>query len=305
MGMKHQENDVKETKKTRRKRSARTVQQIKLAVIMIMVSVLVLSASTFAWYQMSKMAKVTNMQFTADTIGNLQISEDNVTYSNVLNLELNKDDNKKVLLPATTADGKSFFKPTYDDDGLKVISVDTLSDESDEFSQYVYKKDFYIKSGNTIGTQKYDLKLSASNSESSVGTYIKDAADAGTGFTALNAVRIGFVFDSTEGVTIPNTGDVTIYEPYSEGNTNDGTQANKDAVSTSYGPTKYDATLTLKQKSDGSFPDRTLCTITEGNPVKVTMYVWFEGNDEDCENEIALDTIAGQIQFEATTVTTP
>ena len=272
---------------------------------MIMVSVMILSASTFAWYQMSKTAKVTNMQFTADTIGNLQISEDNITYSNVLDLKLNDDDNKKVLLPATTADGKSFFKPNYDADGLNVLSVDPLNDTSDEFSQYVYKKEFYIKSGNTIGTQEYNLKLSAGNFTNSVGTYIKDAADAGTGFTALNAVRIGFVFDSTsEGVTIPTSGDVTIYEPYSAGNTADGTQANKVAVSNEYGPTKYDATLTLKQNNDGTFSERTLCTITEGKPVKVTMYVWFEGNDEDCENEIALDTIAGQIQFEAATSTT-
>lgn len=90
--MSNQENISKETKKTRRKKSQRKAQQIKLAVIMIMVSVLVLSASTFAWYRMSKIASVQNMEFKADTLGNLLISDtEDGEYDNTLDLGLGEN----------------------------------------------------------------------------------------------------------------------------------------------------------------------------------------------------------------------
>lgn len=314
--MSNQENISKETKKTRRKRSHRTAQQIKLAVIMIMVSVLVLSASTFAWYRMSKIASIQNMQFTADTLGNLLIADaindgngdyTEGEYSN--SLKLFENDNSALLLPATTEDGKKFYMPDYTDDGSTVEDVIELVDtdltdnyilDSEGKNNYVYVKEFYIKAGvNVVNDKHYALKLVSSNSEFNSGTYLKDKDGDGDEFDSVNAVRVSLV--------VNDGSKIAVYEPWNEGNDKDGTYAEIAAsVSNQFlsdGELKYESNL-ISQGDDGVLTDKSgdklvLCDITEGTPVKITMYVWFEGMDDDCENEIALDTLTGQLQFEA------
>lgn len=311
--MSNQENISKETKKTRRKKSQRKSQQIKLAVIMIMVSVLVLSASTFAWYQLNNTANVTNMEFTAQTMGKLQISDSNEdganagVYENSLNLADASDKltANKVLLPSTTPDGMNFYYPMYKIDGTEVLDVAKIEDG--KLGKYVYKKVFYLLAGeeNSTNPKTYDLKLDA-------GTKVDDSTKSGTYFVAGNdeainavkAVRISFVIDD---------GSIAkIYEPnFDAHNDAGGTTFATNRVDTSqYGPKKYSA---IQQKSgDLSFSttvdnstdykldtDTKLGTITEGTPLKVTMYVWFEGMDDDCVSEIALTQIVGQIQFRA------
>ena len=309
--MSNQENISKETKKTRRKKSHRKAQQIKLAVIMIMVSVLVLSASTFAWYQMNKTANLTNMQFTADTLGNLLISANETDgYTNTLNLNL--DSEKVVLLPTTTSDGETFYEPDYKGTSDSVSGVKDLT--ADNYSKYVYKKVFYIKSGEQVNNEKkYYLKLvdgfTDSDGSFNAGTYLKDTDRADdTKYTSLDAVRVSLVF-GTGAVDLPQgtVKTIKVFQPYSDSNNdiidNGDIIAQNELASTSYGPKMY-KDFTLTQHGDGQIAanddeDTTLCTISEGTPVEVTMYVWFEGTDNDCGNGIALDTIAGQIQFEA------
>lgn len=306
--MSNQENNLKETKKTRRRKTQRKAQQIKLAVIMIMVSVLVLSASTFAWYRMSKIASIQTMEFTADTLGNLLISDsENGTYKSTLDLGLGR--NKAILLPATTKDGIVFLKPDYTDDGMKVEGVLAMEDgnilDGTEMQQegytddgkehYVYKKVFYIKSGvNQDDSKIYNLKLVNGGNKNdkgafTTGTFLNDNGDDST-FDSLNAVRVSFVIDSTANIFVPfNTGNGETAGTFAEIDTN--------AFTDYQDYNAYD--ITLEQDEDGEFDDVTLCQISEGTPVEITMYVWFEGMDEDCENEIALDTLSGQIQFEA------
>ncbi|MBQ4521465.1 MAG: hypothetical protein IJA10_00725 [Lachnospiraceae bacterium] len=304
--MNNQEINSKATKKTRRK-SKRTIQQIKLAVIMVMVSVLVLSASTFAWYKLNNTAKIQSMQFKADTLGNLQLSwEKEGTYTNYLDLAAGDTTGNRILLPATavttTGSGIEFYSPEYNEDGDVVTKVNVL-DEADttNFPKYVYKKVFYVKSGDTPSSNTYELMLNTGDIAGETGTFFKqklDADEQSDGYVAANAVRIAFKFG--EGADFPvnvANNPVSVYEPYNTGNTNLGTSADKTAVdTTSYGPQQY-VDVTIKQKDDGTFDDHFLCRFTEGNPVEVTMYVWIEGNDDDCENEIALDDIMGQIQF--------
>lgn len=307
--MSNQENNLKEIKKTRRRKSQRKAQQIKLAVIMIMVSVLVLSASTFAWYQLNNTAKITNMQFTADTMGNLLIAPEEGgkegTYGHELDLELNNGSKK--LLPATanSSAGKNgiedFFSPTYAPDGKSVTTLTALTDNT--YEKYVYKKVFYIKSGETKDTgNQFALMLDAGSVTNSVwsGTYVKDLDTSDC--TAANAIRISFVIESTgENSSVIAT---KVYEPNYDGiqSGDDTTSATYTGTDTaSYGNAAY-STLLLQQSSSGAFTNdtnTTLCTLDEGVPVRITMYVWIEGQDDQCVSEIALDNIGGQIQFVA------
>lgn len=291
--MKHQENDVKETKKTRKKRSARTAQQIKLAVIMIMVSVLVLSASTFAWYQLSNTARITNMEFTAETMGSLKISaSDSGPYSDTLDLS-EDDTSNKTLLPCTTADGTNFYSPKYSLNGTEVESVTKIEGDT-KLTKYVYKKVFYLKAEGESG-RNLDLKLDpgkiVGETQIKSGTLFRAKAEENN--NAVNAVRISFEFENSNGNI------VKIYEPNTDKHNNEESVHLAKYNSAEYGPEKYSA---IKQNYAGDFvtdTDTTLCRITEGTAQKVTMYVWFEGMDDDCVSEIALTQIAGQIQFRA------
>ena len=314
--MSNQENISKETKKTRRKKSHRKAQQIKLAVIMIMVSVLVLSASTFAWYRMSKIASVQNMEFKADTLGNLLISDTEIgEYDNTLDLGLGEN-NQAVLLPATTADGVNFLKPKYNRTGDIVEEVNPLGEgemldgtemkdknsyEDNGMDHYVYKKDLFIKLDGAEDGKTYDLKLVGCDESFNTGTYLNDKDEVDEDFDSLNAVRISFVVEDEA---------VVVYEPYCKGNgTGDETQKNdegnpigtyaKKIYTTTCGPDAY-ASKVVKQTSTGGWEGNNVLTQMEvGETVQVVMYVWFEGMDDDCVNEIALDAISGQIQFEA------
>lgn len=312
--MSNQENISKETKKTRRKKSQRKSQQIKLAVIMIMVSVLVLSASTFAWYQLNNTAKINDMKFTADTMGNLLIAPeteqgDEGNYDHQLSLGL--EANAEKLLPATAdvdagsgAGAKQigyedFYYPKYAPNGQTVAELIPLGEEN--FNKYVYKKVFYLKSGETAGTgNTFTLKLDVGNTANRTGTYVVDSDaenNSISGLTAANALRISFVIESTG--NNPSIVATKVYEPNSDSSAiSEGSFADytgSDVV----GSTAYNDKL-IKQLTTGDFAENqvtTLCTLTEGVPVRVTMYVWIEGQDADCKSEIALDTIEGQIQF--------
>lgn len=313
--MSNQENISKETKKTRRKKSQRKAQQIKLAVIMIMVSVLVLSASTFAWYQLNNTAKINEMQFTADTMGNLLIApEENGgagSYGHELSLGLNE--NAKKLLPATADKDagsgagvkkigyEDFYYPKYAPDGQTVTELIPLEEEN--FDKYVYKKVFYLKSGEKAGTgNTFELKLDVGNitEDTKTGTYVVDSDKTNNkieGLTAANALRISFVIESTGDNPVKVA--TKVYEPnFNSATVNDGKFANYTGGDV-FGSTAYDDKL-IKQLTTGAFKDgedTKLCDLEEGVPVRVTMYVWIEGQDADCKSEIALDTIEGQIQF--------
>lgn len=310
--MSNQENNSKETKKTRRKRSKRTVQQIKLAVIMVMVSVLVLSASTFAWYKLNNTAKIEGMKFTADTLGNLQIAEavdsedandtDGLkpgTWNSTLDLAMTGD---TYLLPATTSDGKEFYSPEYDGTGETVtgVSADALS--GDTLNKYVYKKVFYIKSGDSIDEKKYyTLKLDDGTLDNGVfngGTYIKDETTGS--YTATNAIRVSFVLGEgayldAEQTELGENANTKIWEPY-DATTADEVQSGTRATDNTSGYGNY-SSITIAQGEDGTLTNNELCKIMEGKEAKITMYVWIEGTDDDCINEIALDTVVGQVQF--------
>lgn len=312
--MSNQENISKETKKTRRKKSHRKAQQIKLAVIMIMVSVLVLSASTFAWYQLNNTAKVEDMKFTADTLGNLLIAEavdsgdvndldklEPGTWESTLDLGLSDSDT--YLLPSTTTDGKAFRSPVYDGTGKTVQGVSSEALAGADLSKYVYTKVFYIKSGTSVDENKYyTLKLADGTKDANGfngGTYIKDEAQGA--YTATNAIRVSFVLgegaylDANQ-AAIDENANTKIWEPYDATDTNavvNGTRAT-NLLGAEYGA--Y-SSITITQDQDGKLTNNELCKIMEGKEAKITMYVWIEGTDDDCINEIALDTVVGQLQF--------
>lgn len=320
---------MKRKKDNEEKRQHR--KQLIMTTSMIMVSVLVISVASYAWYRITNTPKITNAEFTADTIGNLQIS--NVKDNNGVNIpeeykdsiELfdgvsSENSNTMYLNPVTTEDGISFYKPVYNGDKIEkmqLLDEKNADDYKELHTKYVYEKKFFLKAGTDSlkqGKEKYyDIhfvgksqdEISGSVSfDETTGTYVVGNKNTNDYDTAANSIRISFEFKNAQ------TGETVIYEPNSDKH-NKGIAGTNMSSYTNKGDEKYGEYTTLKQLADKSFKisenskgtdsmSDVICVIKEGVDVECTLRMWIEGTDEDCMNEIAADTMLGQIQFIST-----
>jgi hypothetical protein len=185
---------------------------------MVIVSLIILSISTYAWFLITNTPKVKNIALTADTLGDLKIADSITesgaekagTYGDELDLQ-GVNMNNLYLSPVTTKDGITFFKPIYTEG--EVTSVEEVTDDTGLHKKYVYEKDFYLKAGEAGSTvtdttaKNYDIYFVGYSTKENSGTYVADKD--GATVTAANAIRISFTF-SGGSLSTPVT---VIYEP--------------------------------------------------------------------------------------------
>ena len=324
-----EKNFSEEENKKNKKRADRIKisKQTAMTLAMIGVSTFVISVATYAWFMISNTPKIVSAEFTADTIGNLQISNVKVQnskdtpegYKNSINLfdgVSDTDRAKLYLSPVTTEDGLKFFKPVYNSDGtvqeLQKLKEDTAADKTELNTKYVYEKKFFLRAGasgvDSSKAKDFNVYLAGQTTteagqtnptfDDSYGSFLMDSANGSK--TAANAVRVSFKFTNVV------TGDTTIYEPNYDKH-NGGTVGGNMSDYTNPSGKKYGKYSTIQQYANKSFKvsgsngtkerSDAICTIKEGQDVEVTMRIWIEGMDEDCDNEIAADKMKGQIQF--------
>ena len=320
------EKEMNEKKKT--KSITKKAKKIRSIVMMSLLCVLMLSAATYAWFTLSKTAKVTNLTMTVGEATGLQIAPNKGTstnpeagdYSGVLTFG-DSDPNATgrqagttygasgeyritgQLLPATTTDGKNFSAPVYDDDS-KVKMVTATTDKLDNSinstskTGYYYETEFYLKSlgkDTTVTLRKATTSSGAVLSNNGVyaggetGTYVLDKAADNQSNKQSNV--------GSAAIRISLTSDNTtiVYEPNSD-NAASGTAAIDNSSATA-------VTTTSKQKMDGTFDGTQSATIalTKDADTLITMRIWVEGTDDQCVNEINLKNIIAQLQFEEVT----
>ncbi len=303
--MKMEENEKK------KKKIVKKAKRIRGIVMMTLLCVLMMSAATYAWFTLSNTAKIANLTMTVGEATGLQIAKDTGTgagtYGSVLQFDDGTTPIYKItgkLLPATTADGKTFLKPTYNDDGEvsgteSTAESDILSNltTSPESEGYYYETTFYLKA---LGNQAVNVQLKAGGDlpangiaavqNTATGTYViaKNGTTDGKGYYGFQSIRISLT-----------AGEKTIiYEPYSDIHGTNGT-----AATLASGVTITPATVTSQQKSDGTWnaTQSKQLTLTGNADTLVTMRIWVEGTDQDCVNEISLDDLLAQIVFETVT----
>lgn len=233
-----------ETKSISTKRN-KTSKQMSLSIIMVIVSLIVLSVSTYAWFMITNTPKVKEITLSADTLGDLKIADtkkNEVTGEDLVDADGNKTPgnygdevdltgvkmDNLYLSPCTTKDGLSFFKPIYTEG--EVTGVEKVTDESQLHKKYIYEKDFYLKAGGetvTAGAEKkYDIFFVGYSTKDGSGTYVDDKEKAE--ITASNAIRISFTFS---GGNLENPVTV-IYEPNSDRDNKGITEAMGEADDT-------------------------------------------------------------------------
>lgn len=256
-----------------KKKSKQTISNVRNAFLMVCVSVAMLSTATYAWFTITDTPSVTGLKMTAASKGGLEICDEREgDYSNSLDMSEQVGDH--MLSPVSPTDDGEFGAPIYSGDG-SVNSVTSAIAEDELESSYLAKYTYYLRSiGGTV-----NVGLLGGDDAS----YIKDINSKSEN-NGSYAIRVGFLTEDNEWV---------IYEPNEDGDES-GTTA-----STSMSEVKGD----IQQDIDGDFTSGGSGTKSEKmfevgtTGKKIEMYVWLEGTDPQCANEIMLAELEGQIQF--------
>lgn len=265
-----------------KQKKKRNRKDIRNAFVMLCVTIAMMSTATFAWFTMTDSPTVQGLKMTAATTGGLELKDADEDWRGAITV----DSATKELSPVSTFNGgnDSFGSPIYTNGEVTDINPINASDLS---TKYVAVYDYQIRAVNATGETSVGLM---GGDGSTKGTFITRETAKNATENAAYAIRVGFLINNTTWI---------IYEP----NMN-GTVGNTAKRATN----RYTGqSSTVWQKTDGKFTDVNgtasndasgeLFKLPAGAEYPVKMYVWLEGTDDQCVNEIQTDELKGQIQF--------
>ncbi len=309
-------------------------KEVRSALVMILVMAAMMSTATYAWFTMTSNPTVTGMQMVASSGTGLSVcNEVDGTYVNAVEIKMETDnvnmadasdtDRLRKLVPVSLgADASTnptgFFDPKYDNNGIVTqLEANALTDLTGKVAVYTY----YIRSesGNmNVGLifgdagQGPDSGVNAANQATAEGTFVRTRRNAGDSSVAgaEGAIRIGLVVteaNSQGGYDEPDLADMIIIEPNSDfaisgvGITSANVELNAGYTAANYTNTIIPSDIVAAENgtiSTGGSASTTdaLFTVSE-TPKEVTMYVWLEGTDSQCVDQIKTDELEAQIQF--------
>ena len=302
---------------------------IYLYVFLILMSLLVVSSYT--WFSLSRTPRVSDMNMYINSQSGLELSGDPLAEEWELQIDF-RDlvDVTTTLRPITWSDEEQrFYAAVYGFDGrlTDLNSWQPLTDErnanKDNLDGYYIKATLYARSGVAV-----DVSLSPAvevdQGINGSGTYVigtplwdsQQVLHSNGGQGAENAVRIGFRITpvNVQGEPTGEVSEFFIYEPNADSHINgttdyiatpsiDGTEhlVDEDHLirqTASSWKEAYPVQRDVVIKELGEFEETpALFSLQSGEMVKIDIYVWLEGQDVDCTNEINEAQILASIQF--------
>lgn len=284
-----------------KKNTKKKLKDIRSAIVMMCVMVAMMSTASYAWFSMTSTPTVTGMQMTAASTGGLKISWVNdatkfknvITYADVENTAQDKGTAKR-LVPVHPTGVATFAEGQYEGNTVTGLKSN-LTDLTDYVAHYtVFLKSDYAETksvGIVCGNATSEGDLGASNDQPKILGSLVRAKTGGVGDTssmqAPYAVRVGFVADPAQ---------MVIWEPNNNGKNENGTYAvdEVEKVLQATISSMEDGTITTGGTNTIS---NALFTIDSGATKKVDIYIWLEGTDVDCVDEIKTDYLEAQVQF--------
>lgn len=293
-----------------------------------LVLVVLLTTATYTWFSLSRTPKVHDMTLYISTDEGLKICADKDAPDEEWTLHLNYNDyipENTVLKPVTWSDSEGrFYAADFGADGrIRGISH-ALSDErnsnGDGSVHYYVKFTFFAKTD-------ADAKVSLADPDENTGNYVvglplwdgENVIHNNCGREAQKAIRIGFRITKFDENGEPTDEDpiFIIYEPncdvhldfekgYRSTESIDGTEnlvpPERLIRQTATGwleaePVQRDVLIYYY----GDFMDETFLFELEGDHIaQIDMYLWLEGQDEDCTYVIGeAAQIVAAIKFDA------
>lgn len=313
-----------EKKKTKKK-----WREIRSAVTMMCVMAAMLSTATYAWFTLTSAPVVNGLQMTAASTGGLKISETGTDWFNAIDLNdaINNTNGittpfelkpatlttKEVYASGVFSGQPQFLKPVYT--GFTVTGTEPMA-TADELKTYVATCRYYLKNEgedtkvgiitkdqSAITDPATQIGITTENNPITEGSFVKLVTDgdqpaAGTDHTAVESVRIAFVVNGTTYVYEPNySADAVKAGSTYALNGLGGNNVTPDVVSS------WDNGQISTGIGVNATTSKGLFDIAQGATATVDMYVWFEGQDAHCVDQIMKDLIEVQIQFTAVSAT--
>ena len=288
---------------------------------MLLIATLTLGMATYAWFSMSKTTEVTGLEFTAEAANGIQISTDGSNWKTALtSADINTPNGQ--LIPASTvnavSDGALSFYQLNNDS----TAVTNSSAVADNTNGGYFKFDFYVL--NQTGAAK-NFQLNLADSTVTAGAN----NDKGT----EKAVRVAFIQqNSSATASAANNGTtVTIWEPNATEHTTFAkntrrapdtatgivTGSTMVAEGTEYSYLGLKNTITAlgaNALSTGAYNvadtnAEKVKTVTANTGASVlgemgqdcitkyTCYIWIEGQDVDCANDVASGSFKVDLKF--------
>lgn len=298
------------------------------AIAMLIVSAIVLTSSTFAWFSMSKEAKVESMDLTVSSPAGIQISANasawtaSLTLDELFNAKSTSrykayDGNTNLmpvdLIPVSTGfrnynsstGNADFYKLTLNDAGRATSeTVNQISTNANNCGFVAFDLFFKVAEDTTVyyGTSEF-----TDNSNSDILTALRvgfqpmgnttstEAADAIALKTssAINTIIYEVDSQNRSADSLANgntTGTVTTNYVYSSGVA--GNVNSNFVLSGATGTGSYTGKLRLDTASatDKSFS-------LKAGVSKMRIYIWVEGQDIDCRNSVAGAVLSAALKF--------
>jgi len=322
-------NSEKQTTNAKKNRfSRKTMIMIYFYIILLM---LILSVTaTYTWFSLSRNLRVSDMTVLVSTHSGLELSLDlnSEEWGNSLSFD-DMVNESAPLRPVTWSENEQRFYAAHYNIGGRVINWTPLTDQvnsnNDTHEGYYVVGTFYARTGQDVNvflTPAMELEEGVKGS----GTYVigkplwnsEEIAHDNAGKGAENAIRIGIRIDYLDenGQALPDGSRFFIYEPNCDKHLNE-TEGYVDTPSidgsTSLVPEEYIIKQTHSTWTEadpvqngvqihtfGEFEsDTKLFSLKKEQKAMIRLYIWLEGQDVDCTNEIKEAMIFANIQFKA------
>lgn len=314
-----------------RKRFPRKTMLVIYIYILLLLLVLVTAAS-YTWFSLSRTPRVSDMYLFINSPSGLEISADPLAKEWQLQLDFrDMAEETSPLRPITWSErDQRFYAARYGMDG-RLHSYDSwepLTDErnanKDNLDGYYIKATFYARS-QQAETVSLSPAVEVEEGIEGAGTYVIGTPvwddqqilhnDGGQG--AQCAIRIGIRITPVDDQGVPREGEeprFLIYEPNSDAHM-DGTQGYVPTPGIHDTPTlvpedrlilqsastwteAYPVERDVVIKDLGAFQSQPrLFSLQPGEMVRLDLYVWLEGQDVDCTNQITQAQILACIQL--------
>lgn len=298
-------------------------------ICMLIVAVMSLTGATYAWFTTGTEATVTGFEMDVSAAeGGIQVSTDAEVWANQITLNVDKNEIVPVSTAIPVADASSgawglpFF--TAELNPANNNQIKTVKNVGDNYIlQTLYLKNTSKETPVTINLTDTNIAaLAIGEGENAVTRYAVYASrlavlNLGTyALTANSAADVTAIKDLNNDPT-GASGSYFIYEPYStnrvDANAATGTLGYKGVIAeTGVYADDYE-TVDLRGKDryidiDGNDSalasvttktDLGACTLTipADSVMKIQVYVWLEGQDVDCINEVALSNMSISLKF--------
>lgn len=298
---------------------------------MFAVSCLALTAASFAWFEVSRTPQVDELGLEVMTDLSLELAPDiggrPGEWQPTLDLarELEGIGPLKPVTYINTVGRRGLYAPGYRLDGRPSWdSAKLLNDQVNgsvrnrNTDAYYVAYDFWVRANHADCTVALAKSMVAEDGSIGRGTYLIGAAEDGAPVASETAIRLGFRINEVDSsgrvgaeerfiIYEPNAdrhvhGDVGIIPTESVEGIQYYTPQDYFIQQASFYSGRADA---YARVTPGNFQtqDLDMFDIYSGEMKKITLYIWLEGQDIDCDNSSVDVDLHGNIQFETKNIT--